>query len=83
MRTIDRRLRRLEDRFGPPVETEYLRELPRRIEAGLRHLVEVWGKPYIPWRPSVQVLGLTLAETILRGRETCQTDDAIASDITC
>jgi hypothetical protein len=34
MRALHRRLLRIEDRFGPPVETEYIRQLQRRIEAG-------------------------------------------------
>jgi hypothetical protein len=34
MRALHRRLPRLKDRFGPPVATEYMRQLQRRIEAG-------------------------------------------------
>jgi hypothetical protein len=33
MRTIVKRLRTLEDRFGPPVETRFTRRLRERIEA--------------------------------------------------
>jgi hypothetical protein len=40
MKTIIRRLRRLEDRFGLPVETEADRILLARIEAGRRWLAE-------------------------------------------
>lgn len=69
MRTIDRRLRRLEGRFGPSVETEYSRELRRRIEAGRRRVAEARGEAYVPWQLSASLLGSTLAERILRGRE--------------
>jgi hypothetical protein len=34
MQTIIRRLGKLEDRFGPPVETRFMRRLRERIEAG-------------------------------------------------
>jgi hypothetical protein len=61
MKAMDRRLRRLEDRYGPPVETEYSRELQRRIEAG--------GEAYEQPPPPTGVTGLTLAEAILRGSE--------------
>ena len=40
MKAIDRRLRRLEERFGPHVETEYERQLLARIEAGRRRVAE-------------------------------------------
>ena len=69
MKAIHRRLRRLEDRFGPPVETEYSRELERRIEAGLRRVAAATGEPYVPWRPTTPVAGLTLEEAIRRGSE--------------
>jgi hypothetical protein len=40
VKAIVRRLRRLEDRFCPPVETESDRHLLARIEAGRRRLAE-------------------------------------------
>jgi hypothetical protein len=40
MKAIIRRLRRLEDRFCPPVETEPSRLLLARIEAGRRRVAE-------------------------------------------
>ncbi len=40
MKTIVRRLRRLEDRLCPPVETESDRQLLARIAAGRRRLAE-------------------------------------------
>jgi len=40
MKTIIRRLRRLEGRFCPPVETEFSRRLQERIEAARRRLAE-------------------------------------------
>jgi hypothetical protein len=69
MKAIARRLRRLEDRYGPPVETEYSRELQRRIEAGCRRVAEARGEAYEQPPPPTGVTGLTLAEAILRGGE--------------
>jgi hypothetical protein len=69
MKAMDRRLRRLEDRYGPPVETEYSRELQRRIEAGRRRVAEARGEAYVPLPPPAYVPGLTLADAILWGRE--------------
>jgi len=40
MKMIVRRLRRLEDRFCPPVETEFSWRLQEKIEAGLRRVAE-------------------------------------------
>ena len=40
MRNIDRRLHRLEDRFGSAVETAFSRRLRERIEAAQRRLQE-------------------------------------------
>jgi hypothetical protein len=46
-----------------------MRELRRRIETGRRRVAAVQGGNYVPWQPSAPVLGLRLAEAILRGRE--------------
>ena len=40
MKAVIRRLRRLEERFGPPVETEFTRRLRERMEAGRRRVEE-------------------------------------------
>jgi hypothetical protein len=40
MKAVIRRLRKLEERFGPPVETASTRRLRARIEAGRRRLAE-------------------------------------------
>ena len=69
MRALHRRLLRLEDRFGPPVETEASRELRRRIEAGRRRVAEWMGEAYVPLPPPTEVTGLTLPEAIFRGRD--------------
>jgi hypothetical protein len=70
MKTMDRRLRRLENRYGPPVETEYSRRLLQRIEAGWRRVAEWRDEPYRPLSPRTDELRCsTLAEGILRGRE--------------
>jgi hypothetical protein len=58
MKAISRRLCRLEDRYLPPVETEYSRELQRRIEAGRRRVAEMRGETYVP-------LPLTMSLSIL------------------
>jgi hypothetical protein len=67
MRALHRRLLRLEDQFGPPVETEYSKELRRRIEAGRRRVAAARSETYVPWRPNVSIPGLTRAEAIFRG----------------
>ena len=69
MKALDRRLRRLEERFGPPVETEYTRKLWRRIEAGRRRVAADRGEPYVPWVPNPEFAGLTLTEVARRIRE--------------
>jgi hypothetical protein len=40
MKSIDRRTGKLEDRFGPEVETEFSRRLRGRIEAARRRINE-------------------------------------------
>ena len=69
MRALQRRLLRLEDRFGPPVETEYSRELRRRMEAGRRRVAECMGEAYVPLPPPTDVTCLTLPDAIIRGRD--------------
>jgi hypothetical protein len=72
MKTIDRRLRRLEDRFCPPVETEFDRQLRARIEAGRRRLAE--AKERGEWCGSIDsgeredFAGLSVVEILQRGR---------------
>ena len=46
MRTISRRLVRLEDRFGPPIETEFSRRLRARLEARRRRVAVLRGEPF-------------------------------------
>jgi hypothetical protein len=41
MKTFERRLRRLEDRFGPEVETEHDRWLMARLDAAARRRKEL------------------------------------------
>jgi len=41
MKAVTRRLRRLEDRFGPAIETEFSRRLHERMEAGRRRVAAV------------------------------------------
>ena len=68
-RALHRRLLRIEDRFSPPVETEYMQELRRRIEAGRRRVAEWMGEAYVPMPSPTDVIGLTLPEAIFRGRD--------------
>jgi len=69
---IDRRLRRLEERFGPQVETEFTRRLRARMEAGRRRLAEAQARG--EWSGAVNdqgkedLRGLTVREILLRGR---------------
>jgi hypothetical protein len=44
MRTINRRLRKLEDRFGLAPETEFERRLRQAIAAALQRLAEARGR---------------------------------------
>jgi hypothetical protein len=73
MKTIIRRLRRLEDRFGPAVETESDRQLLARIEAGRRRLAK--AKERGEWCGSIDngeredFAGLSVVEILQRGRE--------------
>ena len=73
MRTIIRRLRRLEDRFGPPVETEFSRRLRERIEAARRRLAEYEAKDgrvcNAGAREREDLSGLSVEQILLRGRE--------------
>jgi hypothetical protein len=69
MRALHRRLRHLMMDFGPPVETEYSREVRRRIEAGRRRVAAARSETHVPWRPRVPIAGLTLADAIFQGRE--------------
>jgi hypothetical protein len=72
VKTIIRRLRRFEDRFCPPVETESDRQLRARIEAGRRRVSESdvldcgsrGGD-----RELDDVSGLSVEQILLRGRE--------------
>jgi len=70
MRALHRRLLRLEDRFGAPSETEHMRQLQRRIEAGRRGVAAAQLETYIPWATECSdPRGMTLPETIFRGRD--------------
>jgi hypothetical protein len=41
MKSISRRIRKLEERLGPPVETEYTRRVRERLEAAQRRLAQL------------------------------------------
>jgi hypothetical protein len=71
MKTIIRRLRRLEDRFCPPVETEFSRHLLARIEAGRRRVAEsdVRDGRVRNACEREDVSGLSVEQILLRGRE--------------
>ena len=73
MKAIIRRLRRLENRFGPPVETRFTRQLRQRIEEGRRRVAEAKGLS--EWPGSVgddeqeDLRGLSIAQILLLGRD--------------
>src|SRR5579862_2362457 len=46
MNTLSRRLRKLEERLAPPIETEFSRRLRARLEAGLRRVAELRGESF-------------------------------------
>lgn len=72
MKTIIRRLHRLENRFCPPVETESTRRLRRRLEAARRRLAEARERG--EWCGSIDdgeredLTGLSVTEILHRGR---------------
>jgi hypothetical protein len=72
MKTIIRRLRRLEDRFCPPVETESWRRLRERIEAARQRLAESdfpdCGSRTAGDQGRDDVSGLSVEQILLRGR---------------
>jgi len=73
MQTIIRRLRKLENRFGPHVETRCSRQLRQRIEEGRRRVAEARERGEC--RGSVgdddveDLRGLSLTEILLLGRD--------------
>ncbi len=81
MKTIDRRIRRLEDRFAPsangdgPSIVETLRERRRRR-------AEREGRPYVPIPHSVSAQShsrMTIAEVLRAGRAAEQQDRRVES----
>ena len=74
MRGISRRLSRLEDLLMPPVETEFLRRLRARLEAGRRRLVAAQTRG--EWKPvaefqqrDAQHGARSIVEILLAGRQ--------------
>ena len=76
MKSISRRIRRLEERFGPAVETAFSRRLRERIEAGRRRLAEAkecgeWSGP-VDDDEGEDIAGLSVTEILhlgARGRQ--------------
>jgi hypothetical protein len=72
MKGISRRIRRLEDRLGPPVETPFLRHLRERIEAGRRRVAQsregVGQAPDAIGKEWEDLSGLTVTQILHRGR---------------
>ena len=70
MKAITRRLRKLEDRLGPPVETEFDRQLRARLEAGQRRVAQWRQQEGISVRDQDRenLSGLTVDEILHRGR---------------
>jgi hypothetical protein len=48
MKLIHRRLGKLEEKFGPPIETFEMKRLRERIEAGRRRVAELCGERPAP-----------------------------------
>ena len=74
MKSIDRRIRRLEEKYGlGPVETEFSRHLRERMEHGRRRLAE--ARERCEWSGSVgnyegeSLADLSVAEILHHGRE--------------
>ena len=73
MKTIIRRLRRLEDQFCPPMETESSRRLRARLEAGLRRVAEArergeLSSPIYDDEEKEDLSRLSVGEILDRGR---------------
>jgi hypothetical protein len=73
MKTIVRRLRRLEDRFGLAPETEFDRQLRGRIEAGQRRVADARQRgelsgPIYEDEEKEDLTGLSVTEILNRGR---------------
>jgi len=73
MRTLSRRLRKLEDRFGLAPETEFDRQLRLRIEAGRRRVAEArergeLSSPIYDYDEKEDLTGLSVIEILHRGR---------------
>ena len=67
MRALSRRLRRLEERLGPTVETEKTRRLLARLEAGR---VRLKLPPSPPERPA-ELAGMSMIAILNAGRDRC------------
>jgi len=70
MKNISRRIRKLEERFGPPVETEFTRRLRERIEAGRRRVAQ-WREQEgisVSDQHRENLAGLSVTEILHRGR---------------
>jgi hypothetical protein len=65
MRAIARRLRRLEERFGPPLETWHSRQLRARLEAAHRRC----GLPPIPPERLAELRGMSMVDILIAGRQ--------------
>jgi hypothetical protein len=70
MKYISRRLCRLEDRFGPPIETVFSRRLGERLEAGRRRVAQLRDQEGIAGSDQVRknLVGLSVIEILQRGR---------------
>ncbi len=72
MKSINRRIRWLEERFGPAVETAFSRRLRERIDAGRRRLAGAtergeWSGP-VDDDEGEDRSGLSVTEILHRGR---------------
>src|SRR5882724_1594463 len=72
MKSLSRRILKLEERFGPAVETAFSRPLRERIEAGRRRLAEAkergeWSGP-VHDDEREDLAGLSVTEILRRGR---------------
>ena len=70
MKTIIRRLRKLEDRYRIGPETEFVRRLRERVAAALGRLAELAAQEgsHPPSAASEDLPGLTVEEILRRGR---------------
>jgi hypothetical protein len=75
MTGMERRLRRLEERFRGPVESELARRVTARLEAARRR----YGVPPPPAERLAQIRGMSIVEILHAGRRRTHANSCLAA----